>query len=283
MDATKQGEGWLHPCDLCGSLEYQQVESPQDDLYRCHVCGLVSRPEDERSRDGEDALDPQLFDAIVRRLVRKLNGDQEFSVLVVGPIPERTAQVFARGSLSLTHYTGSLASAGYAPNTFDVVLISRAAESFNSLASLFARTRTWLRPLGLFVIGGANWESMERRLWSDRWLRLHAGHHLYPGGTHLRPYATRYGFEIVTRGTTVRLGSIARTAFGSTSTLGRIAASPLGIIGSAPGLGSAWWGILVKRGLATRPVLEKTLEEKSAAPGLAGAGYTAIKKHITSN
>ncbi len=278
MSEPNEQDSWIHPCDLCGALEYQRVESTREDLFSCHVCGLVARPQEngQRARD-ERGIDPAIFGAIVRRLVRRFDGEGDrFSILVIGPLDSRFRHRLEKSGLTVTHHTGSIASGGWPPDTFDAILCSRSAETLPSIAGLFARARTWLRPLGLFVTGGANWESIERRLWRDRWLRLHPGAALYPGYSHLRSYATRYGFEVVTSGTSMQLESIAETGFGSGSALFRIAALPIGLIGSLPRLGSTWWGVLVKRGLATRPLLEKPLEERVTVPGLAGAGYTAF-------
>lgn len=276
MTDPNQQDSWIHPCDLCGALDYQRVRSVEE-LYACHVCGLVMRPDTDQLSSEERGLDSAIFGAIVRRLVRRFDGESDqFSILVIGPLDPRSRHLIESSGLQLTHHTGSIASGGWPPETFDVILCSRSVETLPSIASLFARARTWLRPLGLFVTGGANWESIERRLWSARWLRLHPGAPLYPGYSHLRSYATRYGFEIVTSGTSMQLGSIAETGFGSSSALFRIAALPIGLVGSLPRLGSTWWGVLVKRGLATRPILEKTLEERVKVPGLAGAGYTSF-------
>ena len=273
----------MHPCDLCGALEYQRVNAADQDLWGCHVCGLVARPEEDgaqhgESTDGEKGIDASIVGAIVRRLVRRFDGEGDsFSVLVIGPLEGRFFDQLEESGLTVTHYTGSIASAAWPPESFDAILSTRSAETLPSIASLFARARTWLRPLGLFVTGGANWESIERRLWRDRWLRLHPGNELYPGYSHMRSYATRYGFEVVTSGTSMQLESIARTAFGSGSALSRIAALPIGLLGAWPRLGSSWWGVLIKRGLATRPVLEKPLEEHATVPGLAGAGYSSLQ------
>ncbi len=273
MRSEEQPEGWVHPCDLCGSLEYEPASEEDDRVLRCHVCGLVQLPGETERPTSIRTIDQRTFNAIIRRLVGRRGNANPFRVLVIGPLRDRTRRILEDSSILLEHLSGSIESGGYPPETFDIILCTRSLDSVNSIGSLFAHARTWLRPLGLFVTGSANWESVERRFWTARWLRNHPDGRQYPGYTQLKAYATRYGFEVVTSGTTVSLGSIARTGFGSGSSLLRLLAFPLGLLGWLPRLGSSCWGVLVKRGLATRPVLERPAEEVAPAPGLATAGY----------
>lgn len=273
MKTIDSQDEWVHPCDLCGSLEYEHLSAGDGRLYRCHVCGLVQLPAETERPSGLRTIDQQVFNAILRRLVSRLDESVSFRVLVIGPLKERTRRILENPALTVDHLSGSIDSGGYPPETFDIVLCTSSLDSVNSVGSLFARARTWLRPLGLFVVGGGNWESVERRLWTTRWLRYHPEGRQYPGYSHMKAYATRYGFEVVTSGTSVSLGSIARTGFGSSSLPVRLLALPLGAAGFLPRLGSSCWGVLVKRGLATRPVLERQSEEPAVRPGLAAAGY----------
>ena len=273
MRPEEQPEGWVHPCDLCGSLEYEPASEEDERLRRCHVCGLIQLPGETERPSSIRTIDQRTFNAIVRRLVGRHRNERPFRVLVIGPLRERTRRILEDSSILLEHLSGSIDSGGYPPETFDIILCTRSLDSVNSIGSLFAHARTWLRPLGLFVTGSANWESVERRLWTSRWLRNHPDGRQYPGYSQLKAYATRYGFEVVTSGTTVSLGSIARTGFGSGSGPLRLLALPIGVLGWLPRLGSSCWGVLVKRGLATRPVLDRAAEEVAPSTGLAAAGY----------
>ena len=161
-----------------------------------------------------------------------------------------------------------------------MILCAQSMESFPSPSDLFLKSRLWLKPEGLLVAGGANWDSLERRISTKRWLDYYPEGRYYLGFGHLRQYATRFGFEIVSSGTTSNLYIISSVLFGSDSISVQIASIPLSIAAQLPRLGSTWWGVLVKRSLATRPLLHSPLERVEGVAGFATAGFQTLPRQV---
>lgn len=277
---SKPNEIWLDSCNLCGSVDYERLDFRQVTLHRCRVCGLAQHARQEDTPIDERLLSPWIFETALRRLAYRNPESSQLKVLLIGDVPEERLERFQQSNLILKRYGGKIESAAFAPEEFDMILCARSMESFPSPSDLFLKARLWLKPEGMLVAGGANWESLERRLSTSRWLDYYPGGRYYLGFGHLRQYATRFGFETVSSGTTPNLHTISSILFGSDSVPIRIAALPLRIAARLPRLGSIWWGVLIKRSLAVRPVLHSPREELEMAPGFATAGYGRASREI---
>jgi hypothetical protein len=192
---------------------------------------------------------------------------------MIGPEDPSVRSRFDRAGIDIVQHDGDISAAVFPPESFDIILATRRLERVNSPAHLFARSRLWLRPEGLLVVGGVNWEALERRLWTTRWLRHYRHGRVYLGYSHVKAYATRYGFEVLTSGTRSDFHSISRIGLGSDTPLVRAILLPLELVSMFPRLGSTWWGLLVKRDIATAPVYDEATEAViEGSPGLAPAG-----------
>ena len=174
-----------------------------------------------------------------------------------------------RPEITIVEHPDAISSLGGETESFDIIICTRRLESIGPASTLFARSRTLLRPLGLFLVGGSNWNALERRWRPKAWLAGHAEATQYGSLGHLRSYATRFGFEIVNAGTTPRLEEISAALYGGDHPAARLAATPFGLAGALPGLGSIFWGLLAKRGLAPSRVTHAEATDEALAPGLA--------------
>ncbi len=271
---------WLDSCNLCGSVDYQQLSYRDSTLYRCRVCGLVQHAVQEESEPDERLLDLWFFESTLKNLSSKKNSTRPVSILLIGSLSEEELAPFEAPYVSLKNHAGRIESASFHPEEFDMILCARSMESFSSPSALFMMTRLWLRPGGLFVAGGANWESLERRINTHRWIELYSSGRYYLGYGHMRQYAMRYGFEITSSGTASSLPIIASILYGSDSILKQIGAIPVRLAAILPRLGSTWWSVLVKRSLATRPLLNSPLERVERTAGLATAGFRSVSREM---
>lgn len=295
MQNGRHREHWLRPCDLCGSLRYEQVLDGAAPLVRCRDCGLVQDAEETGERTESAALDSTLFETALKQVTRRIEGVANPKVLIIGRPPESSLSLVRESGMSITllvghHETegldglalhkGSLDSAPFRADQFDVILCALELESLDSTTTLFAKARLWLAPGGLFFVGGANWGSLTRRLWSRRWRERHPSGQVFADRRHLKEYAARHGFERISSGTRSGIEEVAAITFGLSSppSLVVAAALPVWLAASLPGLGDTWWSLLCKRGYAVRPVLKRLEDETERAPGLAAAGYSSARR-----
>lgn len=276
MTINPQGapERWLHSCDLCWSLDYERIEEGGSPVHICRVCGLAQRPEHGNDPPAaEKRLDLRPFAGALTRLAGRVDDRTQLRMLMIGPDDPMLRSRFDRAGIDIVQHDGDISAAVFPPETFDIILATRRLERVNSPAHLFARSRLWLRPEGLLVVGGVNWEGLERRLWTSRWLRHYRHGRVYLGYSHVKAYATRYGFEVLTSGTRSDFHSISRIGLGSDTPLVRMILLPLELVSLLPRLGSTWWGLLVKRDIATAPIYDDATEEAiEGSTGLAPAG-----------
>ncbi|MCB0712170.1 MAG: hypothetical protein KDD67_07555 [Ignavibacteriae bacterium] len=277
---TASNDIWLNPCNLCGSVDYERLNYRLATLHRCHVCGLVQHARQEDDLPEERLLSSWFFETALRRLTYQNRETTPMKILLIGNVPEERLERFQDRRLILNQHSGRIGSAAFAPEEFDMILCAQSMESFPSPSDLFLKSRLWLKPEGLLVAGGANWDSLERRISTKRWLDYYPEGRYYLGFGHLRQYATRFGFEIVSSGTTSNLYIISSVLFGSDSISVQIASIPLSIAAQLPRLGSTWWGVLVKRSLATRPLLHSPLERVEGVAGFATAGFQTLPRQV---
>lgn len=270
-DTARRGQR-LHPCDLCGSLEYAFPAVDSDDrLYRCQICRLVQAPDtDRRVATDHRPLPPSLLTPLVRKLTRAIDRTGPYRLLYLGTLADSPiASRLERPEITVVEHRDSVTSMAPEPESFDIIIASERLESLGPASTLFARSRTMLKPLGLFLVGGTNWGSIERRWGARRWLEANPEGTQYVTPSILRDYATRYGFETIARGSTPQLPEIARSLVGNDRPLARLLSFPIGLLGSAPGLGTIAWGLLAKRGLAPTRVIPAESPQEALNPGLA--------------
>lgn len=297
MNSGLHTEEWLQPCDLCGSMSFEPVYSSSE-LHRCRSCGLVQRahPDSQQKRrnlpgEGSPRIDETLFESALRQLLRRTEDTPRASLLIIGrPHPSvlpliaghpGVTTILVRhgddaGLRDFNIVTASIEAAPFRPEQFDVILSVRSVDSLDSIASFLSSARIWLKPGGLLFAGGANWGSLGRRLLFAKWKRAHRLGQMFVGPSHMKEYATRKGFDLLSGGTRSRLEEVAGIAYESPtpSFLSQASMLPLWMIATLPGLGETWWGMFGKRDYATRPVLRRLEEETERAPGLAAAGYS---------
>ena len=299
MQENLHNEEWLHSCDLCGSMNYVVLQNSPDGLHRCGDCGLVQRPQNNIPEQLFSAVDEPLFTIALRQIIRRMEEPaSESSILIIGPPPASTLNAIRDSHLNVTILVnygedaglsgipvqfGSLENAPFRPEQFDVILCARRTDTLNSTATLFTRSRLWLRQGGLLFASGTNWGSIERRTFPGRWHARHRGGRTFPDAGLVKDYAARHCFTLLSSGTRSRIEEIAGIAFGSPapSFLSLAAVMPLWLLSALPGLGCTWWGILVKRQYTSRPVLRRLEEETERTPGLIAAGYSSAPREIT--
>ncbi len=118
----------------------------------------------------------------------------------------KTAVAAARERVGNRIHHGTLETAPYADESFDVILLSHSLEHMFSPVATLERLRRLLQPSGLLVIAVPNVGSLEAKLFRKWWLPWDPPRHLYhfDSGT-LRKTLERVGFKI----------SRARTAVGT--------------------------------------------------------------------
>ena len=92
-----------------------------------------------------------------------------------------SASAYARAELGLDVFTGTVETAGYPDNCFDVIFTNAVMEHLRDPLSVLRECRRILRPGGVFYADTVNWDSYTRRLLGGRWKYLSPlGHvHLY--------------------------------------------------------------------------------------------------------
>lgn len=280
-------------------MHYDPVQQGSAGLYRCCDCGLVQRPQENALENAPCNVDEPLFEIALKQILRKTGPVAHSSMLIIGHPPHSTLSHIRDSELHVTILldyeeetdvanvatvqTCKLESAPFRPEQFDVILCARRTDTMRSTASVLTKSRLWLRPGGLLFMSGTNWESIERKTFRRKW------HHSHKTGTtflepkHVKDYASRYGFTLLSSGTRSRIEEIASIAFNTPtpSFVSQSVVIPLWLLSTLPGLGDTWWGILVKRDYVTRPLLRKIGEEAERTPGLATAGYSSTQREMT--
>ncbi len=174
---------------------------------------------------------------------------------------------------TVVHST-SLEAAPFLPDQFDVIIVSRTLESFDSPALLFERARLWLESGGLLLFGGMNWSSIGARLWRRSWLLRNARRSKYLVSANIvRRYADRFGYDVRAIHT---YSQVAKLAGSRQSLLTRALLAPVTVAATVLGMGDELYVELEKRGVAVRAISSRQ-EEREAAPGLAPAMYRSAR------
>jgi SAM-dependent methyltransferase len=295
MAYNAESDRWIPPCDLCGSYRHETIDAKERmELHRCLECGLVAIVHAKGTKlDGGARIPQELLAEAVRR---GANGRLE-KILVLGEPEEVLLQAASEaGALirtlsdtlqqngekeELVAPSGSLEGARFPLDEFDMILSPHGLERYPSPSLLFERSRLWLRPGGVLLVGAWNFNSLPARLRPKSWMRQHTS-----GAAHLlgldtiRRYATRNGFIIGSIRTRSHTRDVAAVVTGGSepSWFAEMAAAPLALASSMFGMGVLVVVGMSKGSLTTRAILLNTEaeSESESASGLAPAMYEEL-------
>jgi hypothetical protein len=289
MGYDSSNDIWRSSCDLCGGLSFSEVELPfAGTALQCRDCGLVTidRRGSGRASDA-GRIHPRRSLGILKRALERSARSGARSVLLVGAASMPLAAVARQAGMQVTSivdagtaapadattYEMSIETAPFIRDQFDVIVCAGGLESFSSPASFLEKTRIWLVSGGALLLGGMNWRSLPARMRQSAWLRRYAAGawHLLTPAT-IRNYADRYGYEVETIAT--------RSSSSTGAPFLQLALLPLIVLGDAFRMGDEIDVVLIKRGVAVRPLLQRVEEDVEQAPGLAPALYTSVQREL---
>ena len=292
MGYDSKKDEWRNTCDLCGGLDFAEIELPfAATALRCRDCGLVSI---ERGNNGSREVSRVRVFArhnlgILGRALERTAQAGARSVLLVGAASLPLAPIARAAGFQVTAlveqgtpspapdvvlYEGTIDNAPFLRDQFDVVVCAGGLESFRSPANFLEKMRLWLVAEGALLLGGMNWRSFSARMRQRAWLRRYAsGACFLLTPSTIRSYADRYGFDvqtIATRSVSSQPGA----------PFLQLALLPLIVVTDAFRMGDAMEIVLIKRGVAVRPMMGRVEENAEQSPGLAPALYTSVQREI---
>ncbi|MFB0552250.1 MAG: class I SAM-dependent methyltransferase [Phycisphaerae bacterium] len=222
-------------CDICGSWNSKELLKLKGSAYHeCTTCGLIfARP----IPDNLDDINEENYSAKIEAYVSKIEGKRkqyrrklkQFSRFkktgnfleigcnagaflkvardigwnVKGVDISLTASSFARENLGLDVFTGTVETAGFPSNYFDVIFTNATLEHIRNLLSTLKECHRILRPGGVFYADTVNWDSYTRQLLGSDWKYLNPIRHVhlytprnilslcrYAGLKHIRTWTT---------------------------------------------------------------------------------------------
>ncbi len=200
-------------CDVCGQAPSRELLTLHGSAYHeCLECGLIyarwvlkdyveaneSAFSEELQSYAKKASDPRRVGKLKRQLApyenyRRTNqflevGCNAGSVLVTarnlgwevrGVDISAAATAYGRQTWDLDLHTGTLESAGYPDDTFDVIYSNATLEHVEHPLSTLKEIARVLRPGGLFYCNTVNWDSYTRELLNEHWLLIAPTHHIH--------------------------------------------------------------------------------------------------------
>jgi SAM-dependent methyltransferase len=281
---------WTSACDLCGSLRAQPLNLPIPiGAHRCRSCGLVTLEHEAGSPPVQRAATLRSSVRALETTIRRAVDDGAERVLLVGRSSGRVYEALRRSGMEVTvlgepdeeppegaiFHTVRIEQAPFLPDQFDVIVCTTAIETFDAPAMIFEKSRMWLAPGGLLVIGGMNWGAIGARIARRSWLVRHAMRSNYLMTPRiLRRYADRFGYNVLSVQTYARFDRVSESSSGQErSPLAQIVTAPVRLVVSMAGMGDEMYVELVKRGVAPITMPSRVEEEREASPGLAPAMY----------
>jgi SAM-dependent methyltransferase len=287
---------WTSACDLCGSLRAQPLHLPISvGAHRCRSCGLVTLEHDAATAPTTAQRSMSLRSSIrtLEAAIRRAADDGAERALLIGRSSGRVYEALRKSGIEVTvlgeqgeeppegaiFHTVRVEQAPFLPDQFDIVLCTTAIETFDSPATVFEKSRMWLAPGGLLVLGGMNWGAIGARFTKRSWLVRHAMRSNYLMTPRiLRRYADRFGYNVRTAQTFPRFDrSSDNSAPAERTAVSRILLAPVRLALSIVGMGDEVYLELVKRGVAPITIPARVEEERDASPGLAPAMYGALR------
>jgi 2-polyprenyl-3-methyl-5-hydroxy-6-metoxy-1,4-benzoquinol methylase len=198
-------------CDVCGSKESRELLELRGSAYHeCNQCGLIYAKwiaaNYEDINDEAFAAEVDDFAAKVdtkRNLSRKklkqfgkYKTDGNFleigcnagALLVTarelgwnahGVDISSTVAAYARDQFKLNVHTGTVESAQYPDDHFDVIYSNATLEHLQHPLSTMKECARILRPGGVMYASTVNWDSYTRQILGADWLLIHPRHHIH--------------------------------------------------------------------------------------------------------
>lgn len=222
---SREGDDDLERAFLITDSEYHS----HPDIFRCRECGLIfSDPESETAEPlpyyqamvdeeyhRESRGRAKAFRRILERLARAgvsgtvldvgaatgifLAAAREKGWRVAGVEPSRWAVDEARRRFGLEIFCGTLAEAGFAPESFDAVVLLDVIEHVSDPPSLMTDVNRILTPGGMVVLTTPDIGSPVARLLGARWWHIRRAHQYYFVRESLTDLLRQAGFRIVGR------------------------------------------------------------------------------------
>jgi 2-polyprenyl-3-methyl-5-hydroxy-6-metoxy-1,4-benzoquinol methylase len=223
-------------CDLCGSDEFSLLFNGSDylsfsplvfELKKCKKCGLVNlnpRPENityfyEDYRKGPSGND--IFDFLAPNRIKKIEKFKNQGVILdigcgqggflsamkkngwetYGVELNKEACNFARYTYGLENINNNdLLSTDFPDNFFDVVTLWHVFEHLRKPQDTLKKIYKILKVDGLLIIESPNFNSLQSRVFKDRWFNLDLPRHLYQfSPAILKQYFNKTNFTIIKR------------------------------------------------------------------------------------
>jgi 2-polyprenyl-3-methyl-5-hydroxy-6-metoxy-1,4-benzoquinol methylase len=200
-------------CDVCGDVPSRELLKLHGSAYHeCTSCLLIYAKwvSQDYVEDNEAAFASELQDYVSKasdqRRVKKLEkelgpyshyrktnqflevGCNAGSVLLTarnlgwdvrGVDISAAATEFGRTTWDLNLHTGTLESAGYDDDTFDVIFSNATLEHVELPLSTLREISRVLRPGGIFYCNTVNWNSYTRQILNENWFLIAPTHHIH--------------------------------------------------------------------------------------------------------
>jgi 2-polyprenyl-3-methyl-5-hydroxy-6-metoxy-1,4-benzoquinol methylase len=202
-----------HQCKNCGLIyakwiaaDYEQVN---EQAFAAEIEDYAAKVEDKRNHYRKKLL---MFDRYRTDANFLEIGCNTGAVLVAarengwnvkGVDISSTVSAYAREKFDLDVHTGTIESAAYSNDYFDVIYSNATLEHVQHPLSTLKECRRVLRPGGVLYVNTVNWDSYTREILGENWLLIHPTHHIhlftpdnvislchYSGLTHLRTWTT---------------------------------------------------------------------------------------------
>jgi 2-polyprenyl-3-methyl-5-hydroxy-6-metoxy-1,4-benzoquinol methylase len=200
-------------CDVCGDVPSRELLKLHDSAYHeCTNCSLiyakwvlqdyVEANEAAFANELEDYVRKASDERRVRKLEKELGAYSNYrktnkflevgcnagSVLLTarnlgwdvhGVDISAAATEFGRTKWDLNLHTGTLESAHYDDDTFDVIFSNATLEHVEHPLSTLKEVSRVLRPGGIFYCNTVNWDSYTRQILNENWFLIAPTHHIH--------------------------------------------------------------------------------------------------------
>ena len=178
-----------HECTNCGLIYAKWISSAYDDVndaaFAAELDDYAAKVESRAQRNRRKLKRFDRYKTTANFLELGCNAG---AVLVAaralgwqtkGVDISSTAAKFAREKYNLDVHTGTIESAGYADDYFDVIYSNATLEHIQHPLSTLKECARVLRPGGVLYVNTVNWDSYTRRILGADWLLIHPTHHIH--------------------------------------------------------------------------------------------------------